>query len=40
MSIAHFTIRHVCGRWVAHCHCHHPVGAWTAADLHQKIRSL
>ena len=42
MTPAHFTIRHTRGRWVAYCttHCHHPIGAWTAADLETKIRSL
>lgn len=40
MTPAHFTIRHTRGRWIAYCHCHHPIGAWTAADLETKIRSL
>jgi len=40
MTRAHFTIRHVHGRWTAHCHCHHPIGAWTAADLNRKIQEM
>lgn len=40
MTTAHFTIRVSHGRHVAFCGCHHPVGAWTRAELEQKIRSL
>lgn len=40
MSTEHFTIRENHGRHIAHCHCHHPIGAWTRAELIEKIRSL
>lgn len=40
MTLAHFTIRRVHGRWTAHCRCHSTVGAWTRTDLETKIRSL
>lgn len=40
MALSHFTIRVSGHRCIAYCHCHHPIGAWTAADLTEKIRSL
>jgi len=40
MTRTHFTIRQSGTRHVAFCRCHHPIGAWTTADLDHKIQEV